>query len=235
LPVDCGVISGDMTVAADLPQVAGAQRVFQSACQTTHVCDGHGGPFGNLCHDYTHCTYWVTSELTFTSLYKSSGSAPFPYDTYAQPALESDGRDVLMAWFDGPQATGGTVLAARVGPPSFGFQGAFQEPLTLGAFGLDDGQTRPDIATDGERFVVVWRTVTEGGGHDILGASIDGAGKVIPFSVATSSADERDPAIVMVGKGVFLVAYETFPANTRRIAGRFVTFGPAGTRPHAVR
>src|SRR5258708_20600477 len=137
-----------------------------------------------------------------------------------------------MAWYFGTQTTGGTVLAARVNPASFDFPGAVKTSQSLGTFAPDSGQTRPDIATDGERYIVVWRTTSAAGDHDIVGASLDRNANVTPFSIATSSADERDPSIIAVGDGVFLVACETFSEGVRRIAGRYVTFG---ARRHAVR
>jgi len=95
----------------------------------------------------------------------------------------------------------------------------------LGTFGPDSDPTRPDIATDGERYVVVWRSATADGWHDILGASIDRAGNVVPFSIATAvTDDERDPSIVAVSHGRFLVAYDKWSESQRRLAGRFVTF-----------
>ena len=50
--------------------------------------------------------------------------------------------------------------------------------------------------------------------------------------IATSSADERDPSIIALGDGRFLVAYEKIAGSERRLAGRFVDFG---NRRRAVR
>ena len=48
------------------------------------------------------------------------------------------------------------VVAARI-PPSLlnRFSEESAQPLTIGTFGPDAGPTRPDVATDGERYVVV--------------------------------------------------------------------------------
>ena len=54
---------------------------------------------------------------------------------------------------------------------------------------------------------------------------IDNDGRQTPLSIATSSADERDPSVLALGGGTFLVAYEKMVGFERRIAGRFVTFG----------
>ena len=92
----------------------------------------------------------------------------------------------------------------------------------LGGFAPDAGQTRADIATDGEHTLVVWRTASATT-HDIVGAWIDRDGKITPLSIATSAADERDPSVLAIGPGAFLVAYEKITGFDRRIAGRYVT------------
>ena len=95
----------------------------------------------------------------------------------------------------------------------------------LAAFAGDSGQTRPDIAADGQRYIVVWREQTAMRNHDVVGMAIDHDGRQTPFSIATSSADERDPSVLSLGGGTFFVAYEKMVGFERRIAGRFVTFG----------
>ena len=76
---------------------------------------------------------------------------------------------------------------------------------------------------DGSRYVIVWQTTTPAGDHDIAGASIDADGNVIPLTIAMSTADEREPSIISIRSGAFLVAYEKIGVD-RRIAGRFITF-----------
>jgi hypothetical protein len=122
---------------------------------------------------------------------------------------------------------------SRLSPPSFNdFIASVNQFRVIGSFGPDSGPTRADIASDGERYVVVWRTQTSDRSHDIVGASIDRAGNIIPLSIATSTADERDPSVISMGDGTFLVAYEKVSDGQRRIAGRFVIFDP---RSRAVR
>jgi hypothetical protein len=70
------------------------------------------------------------------------------------------------------------------------------------------------------------------GSHDVIGASIDRAGNILPLTIATSTAEERDPSVLSLGDGTFLVVYEKFSNGERRIAGRIVTFDP---RSRAVR
>jgi hypothetical protein len=228
LPLDGGLTAGDMTVATDFPQLVGSDKVSHATC--TPGCpylDHHSWGCPSQC-----TTIQYTTLLKFTALYKTSGAVPFDFDSDAQPALQSDGHDILMAWYDAAQKAGGDVVVARLDPSVFDVPSAVKSARSVGTFNRDSGQTRPDIATDGQRYVVVWRTTASDGTHDVVGASIDANGKVTPFSVATSPADELDPSIISVGNGMFLVAYETFSDGVRRIAGRYVTFS---SRPRAVR
>lgn len=228
-PLEAGMNASDMTVATDFPQLVAARR--QSV--DTHKCGTAPGclTFGRF--SACRCPIFQdTYSLQFTALYQTSTAVSFDYGSDAKPAIGSDRRDVMLAWFNGAEANGGQVITVRLQTSSFSdFPQTVQQSQIIGSFSLGGGQTRPDIATDGERYVVVWRSAASQGLYDIVGASIDRAGKVLPLSIATSSADERDPSVVAVGKGRFLVAYEK-NTTERHIAGRFVTFE---TRSHAVR
>ena len=144
----------------------------------------------------------------------------------SSPAVDSNGHDVLVAWFRGTQTAGGDVVAARASAgDGSGFAAAAEVPTVLATYPGDGGETRPAIANDGQRYVVVWRSAKTPSDHDIAGAAIDGDGRVTPFAIATSTVDERDPAILYIGGGTFLVAYEKGAPFERRIAVRLVTFG----------
>jgi len=227
--LDLGVAATDMTVATDFPQIVALRHNFGNtfACLPNPGCVRDG--FFKICT----CPVQVakTSALFFTSLYSVTNSKDFDFDTTA--AIGSDGRDVALAWFNSDYTKGGSVVMTRLLPPSFSnFPAAVNEYRVIGSFAGDIGPTRPDIASDGERYVVVWRTATTAGSHDIAGASIDRDGKIIPLSIATSAADERDPSVVSMGDGRFLVAYEKDVDGDRHIAGRFITFE---SRVHSVR
>jgi hypothetical protein len=225
-PLNTGFNATDMTVATDFPQIVGLGHITGPL-----IC-----PLAcRLPRTFCTCpfTQTNTSSLQFTSLYSVPASKTFDFDTDATPAIGSNGRDVALVWLNGAHVNGGQVVMARLALSSFAdFPAAVDQYRVIGIFGPEGGQTRPDIASDGERYVVVWRTATIGGSHDIVGASIDRVGNLIPLSIATSSADERDPSVVSIGDGTFLIAYEKFSDGQRRIAGRFVTFEP---RARAVR
>jgi hypothetical protein len=227
-PLNAGMNATDMTVATDFPQIVALGHVSGAgtcppACQT----------FGRFNPCSCPLLRPTTYSLQFTSLYSITASKTFDFDSDAAPAVGSDGRDVALVWLQGAHGKGGQVVMSRLLPPSFTeFPIAVNQSRVIGSFGPDGGPTRPDIASDGERYVVVWRTATGAGLHDVVGASIDHAGNIIPLSIATSEADERDPSVIAVGNGTFLVAYQKASNGEQRIAGRFVTFE---SRTRAVR
>jgi hypothetical protein len=230
------VAATDMTVANDFPQMISSSNVRNAdfICNAAQQgCTNSSREAGWVCTESCRL-YSSNYELQFVSLYDVVTSYTFKFDSQSVPAVRSDGRDVLASWFVGDEARGGWVAAAHLDPARFiDFARVIPAFRVIGNVGPDSGPTRPDIATDGERYVVVWRTATTtNGSHDIAGASIDRAGTVIPFSIATSTDDERDPSVVAIGNGRFLVAYDKLSNGERRIAGRFVTFG---NRTHAVR
>jgi len=233
-PLNAGINATDMTVATDFPQIVGRDQVLGSpfTCDKLPGCSAApAGPFRGFCIE-TCRKFQSTYLLRFTSLFSISASKSFDFESNAAPAIRGDGRDVALVWLQGARDKQGDVVMTRLLPPSFtDFATSVNQLRVIGSFGPDAGPTRPDVASDGERYVVVWRTSNGDATHDIVGASIDRAGNVIPLSIATSSADERDPSVVSMGDGTFLVAYEKFNSD-RQIAGRFVTFG---SRTHAVR
>jgi hypothetical protein len=228
-PLDAGIAGSDMTVASDFPQIVSGQRITIDP----RTCAPGGGcsrGFGGIC---TCSPFHPFYSMQFISLYTASSTKNFDFDTDATPAIGSNNSDVTVALFPGPQRTGGVVVTISMALSAFkDFASAADHWRTIGHVEPDLGYTRPDIASDDERYVVVWRIATPDGSHDVVGASIDRAGTIVPLSIATSSEDERDPSVVALGNGKFLVAYDKLSNGERRIAGRFVTFGG---RTHAVR
>jgi hypothetical protein len=223
--------SSDMTVATDFPRVIGSQ-LMKTVVGCT--CFG-GGPFKFCipgCEIFTgHYTIDFRSIYgAALTLYTDRHTREYAILTDAQPAIAGDANSVTAAWLEGDEALGGKVMALRV--PLSSLDSFSSAPaLTLGTFGADAGPTRPAVASDGERAIVVWRTQTSPGNHDVAGAVIDADGKITPLTIAASSADERDPSVIAIGHGAFLVAYDKVARGERRIAGRFVTFA----RQRAVR
>jgi hypothetical protein len=222
--LNAGIDATDMTVATDFPQI-----VALSHFTAGFICPLGCGSTGHFAFCRCPLVPVTKYSLQFTSLYSVTASTIFDFESDAAPAIGSDGRDVALVWLQGAHDKGGDVVMSRLFAPSFTeFTAAVNQSRVIGSFRPDAGATRPDIASDGERYVVVWRTATGAGLHDIIGASIDHAGNVIPLSIATSDADERDPSVIAVGNGTFLVAYQKVSDGEQRIAGRFVTIDNRG-------
>src|SRR5262249_31744112 len=117
---------------------------------------------------------------------------------------------------------GGDVVFTRMLPSS---SAGVDAGKVLSSFSGDTGPTRPDVAVDGARYAVVWRARPSPGHHDFAGVVIDADDKLTPLAIPSTTTVESEPAILALGGGTFLVAYEKITGTERRIAGRFVTFG----------
>lgn len=215
-----GIVSSDMAVGTDV--VVGA-RLKKLQVPNACTCPVLGGPFRGFCPSGCE-VYSGIYTVDVVALFTAAASRTFQSLSDAQPAIASDADNVTVAWFEGDEASGGSVMAMRL-PLSALASLTTARALTLGSFAPDAGVTRPAIASDGERALVVWRVQTSPGNHDVAAAVVDAGGTVTPLTIAASAADERDPSVIAIGHGAFLVAYEKIFAGERRIAGRFVTFG----------
>jgi hypothetical protein len=138
--------------------------------------------------------------------------------------METDGHGTLIVWMRGVQGSGGSVVAARVDSPDQ-FASAVQLPRVVGTFGADSLPSTVDVASDGERYLIVWRTKSAAGDHDVVAASLDRDGRVVSIPIASTSVGERAPSVIALANGTFLVAWEKVGAGERRIAGRIISFG----------
>jgi hypothetical protein len=209
-PYDVGPGASDVTLIGNSLRVAGATRL-----RTTIGCScpiGWGACFSVSCEIYRD-----EFRLRLLSLFTRVDQTTFQFSSETKPAVEAIDDQLLLAWFHGSQSTGGNVVAARSD------WAETATPRILGTFARDTGPTRPDMAADNERFLVVWRT-KNGNDHDIAGAMVTLDGTSTPLTIADSSADERDPAVLALGNDRFLIAYEKFIGSERRIVARTVTF-----------
>ncbi|HEY0157289.1 MAG TPA: hypothetical protein VGF28_08395 [Thermoanaerobaculia bacterium] len=219
--------ASDMTATAGGPRIVSGWRDPNAwICSGNSGCSAGGPPLGGYCND--QCRIY-TNALRLVVPYDVVESSRLDFATDAQPAVESDGERVVVAWFRGAQKSGGDVVAALLEPLTpVAFRSAVQAPLVLGRFGPDSGRTRPDIAVTARGTFVVWRTTSAAGDHDVVGALLARAGTVEQFTVASSPADERDPSILELENGLLLVAYRKIEGNQSRIAWRFL--GEQGKR-----
>src|SRR5690606_16029192 len=96
----------------------------------------------------------------------------------ATPTVAAIGTDYLVAW-----SSEGDIAAARV-------SGAGIVTLlgTVAATGA--AESDPRLVSRGGQALLVWSS-----GGDVVGARFDGAGFTAPFAIATSPADEGEPAV----------------------------------------
>jgi hypothetical protein len=145
-------------------------------------------------------------------------------------SLVFDGRTLLTAFYY-PDTTG---YARSVNVYAFGGLST-APPISIGGFMDLQQPPRPSMATDGERFVVVWRSWNRSD-YDVLGAVVDPVTfQVTPLSIAATSSDEREPGITAIAPGRFLITYTVSIGNERRFAARFLDFGETPFRRRSSR
>lgn len=210
-------VSG-LATAGDFPSVISRPTpTFECSCQLS------GGPF-KVCPENCKNFHW-SLELRLDQRFASISADLMRFETRVEAALATDGTDLLIAWMNGRQPNGGNVVLASLpsSQPAL-FPAAIAKAIPIGTFGADLRRTRPDIATNGTRHVVVWSDRTASGNYDVVGAAIDATGAITPLEIATSGADERDPSVLALPNGNFLVAYEKIRGLQRSVAWRFVLF-----------
>jgi hypothetical protein len=226
VPLQSALPASDMVANAPWPRLVGATKAVSiHKCSSNLSCRAVGGPFKGYCYNTPTCRIDIETgyALQFMAIYTTFQSVPFTFESEAQPAIASDGRDVLIAWFRGTQATGGEVVVDRFSE-LVNFDVVTQNPQEIGTFGPDNMPVRADVATDGERYVIVWQSRTPAFDHDIVAAALDRAGHVTRYTIASSSDDERNPSVIATRDGAFLIAYEKISGADRRIAHQFITF-----------
>lgn len=218
-PLGVGFNASDMVANGAFPRLIGrtAARYYEQ-CKASCLVNG-GRPWGYFCLPGPDCTYQVPLgyALTFTAVYSAFSSAPFTFESTTRPAIANDGNDTVIAWF----LDGVFVFSRFPDSRMQNLSAATAQPTPVPPFGgRVNALVRPDIATDGTHYVMVWQTAA----NDIAGASLDAQGNVSPFSVAATQADEHDPSVIAIRPGLFFVAYEKISGTDRRIAGEFITF-----------
>jgi len=148
------------------------------------------------------------------------------------PSIAYGGGVYVVVWFDSVNLPSGDVNAVRFR------DGAQLEPFNaapkLGSRAVNGRETRPSVAWDGERFLIVWQTRSpfDSFTYDLAGAVLTPDGHVQSFPLVTTPADERNPIVVGVMPGRFALAYETqSDAEHRQLNFRYVDFVKFRQRP----
>jgi len=222
-PMLTGVPASDMIANEPFPRLVAATKGFDSpGCLEAPGCRAVGGPFNGYCFPVCQISVETGYALKFMADFATVSAVPFHFESEAQPAIQSNGRDIVIAWLQGAQLSGGFVVIDRFSDLR-DFDAATRQPELLGTFQPDIGRVRPDIATDGTHYLIVWQYATTLGNHDIRAALFGPTGHVTPYTIAATDADERRPSVIAVRSGSFLIAYEKIRGTDRQIIRQFVT------------
>jgi hypothetical protein len=122
------------------------------------------------------------------------------------PAIACAGKHALVAWSEGQHQIHAAVLAADA-------------PLAISPLAISDQGRRaqwPRIATDGQRFLVLWHT-HDGTKNTIAGVEVSDRGKLLSqSSVVLASGDiaEGDYSAIGVAPRQYMVAYSAVRSST---------------------
>jgi hypothetical protein len=146
-------------------------------------------------------------------------------------AIEFHGDLGLLAWY-----SNGSVRALRFLSNSTPLDAL--KPLNAGDYksGKFWQDSRPSIAWDGSRWLVVWQTIAADDGRTAIRAAvISTEGLVTPVPIQDGAESERHPAVIAVSPGRLLVVYaiagdSPVAGNDTKIGARFITFANGRTR-----
>jgi hypothetical protein len=145
------------------------------------------------------------------------------------PSIACSRSECLAVWTQGNDAEPGTIVGWFVDP-----NGNPMTPLPISLGGSSHVSSRagsPQVAWDGERFLVIWPDSLLGTDTDIIGTYVEPDHTIDPpFTITATPRDERRPFITAAGTGRVLVGYEIAEGSTSRIAGRFVSLHPPPTQ-----
>jgi cysteine-rich repeat protein len=152
-----------------------------------------------------------------------------PDGWFAEPAVAvRDDGSFLVAWM-GPDGSERGISARAFDAEC----GVASDVVVVNTYRTDD-QTSPDVASDGERYLVSWDSYTHDGVvFPIVGRWLDGAGVPLGDEITLSSFDRSlnmKPGLAMVG-GLYTVAWSVFGldgSSYTMVARRFDATGPLG-------
>jgi hypothetical protein len=158
--------------------------------------------------------------------------------TQLSPAVSSgEGGETVVAWLDDRMGNF-DVYAQRIGPT--GTKIGSNIPISIPEEGGTVVQSNPDVASQADRFVVVWDEEPYTGGGVVgllvvLPSAKDGGSQKddqISFQLAGESPGMKYPRVAMAPDGRFVVTYwDTSADSARVIAQRFDAYAnPIGAR-----
>jgi hypothetical protein len=151
-------------------------------------------------------------------------------DLQERPRVASDGKNFLVVWQDLRNGRDWDVYAARITA-----EGKVLDP---GGFLVASGahnQAKPQIAWDGQNFLVVWQDFRNGKQYEVYAARVASAGTVLDADGARLASGDffhcHDPAVASTGGGRSLVLWLGFAPfagdgyRTPGVMAQFVTDG----------
>lgn len=158
---------------------------------------------------------------------KLGGGMGYPH----APSIVGDGTQYLVAWLaKSPKPW--VVFGQRVDAA-----GQPIDPAPLHLLGAErdgeEGDDVPQVAFDGERFLVAFSVLTPDGGGDLVTVSVGLDGGVGTLATVSGTAvDETEGALASASPGRVLAAYRTYDEvlETPRVAARVLTGVQVGDR-----
>ncbi len=128
-----------------------------------------------------------------------------------EPAIAVGDRACLVAWLDFRWPNDADVFAMRVGPSGTVLDSAFPVPDTQDLVPEFDAQFLPDVAFNGDCYLVVWEDHrTENNQWDVYGMRVSPDGVVLDsasFVISDAAEAQQCPAVAF-GDSTFLVVWE---------------------------
>jgi len=166
-----------------------------------------------------NCSKILGARVTPAGKVLDSPAIPIATAPIAQyyPSITWGGKNFLVVWFEEHVDTRADIFGARVSP-----EGMALDPTGIPICTLAGHQLYPDVASNGELFLVVWaddRLCT--GCRDLYGARVNADGSVLDtdnIPISTTPGVHPEPRVVSDGKDFFVV-WEDHGSDYRRRFG----------------
>ncbi len=158
-----------------------------------------GEVIGQVSHDR-----WSGHQTTGEFLVDTSISYVSAPDVQDDAAMASDGLNCLAVWSDHRDgAANRNIYGTRVNQG-----GTILDPASIPISTNNDHEYRPDVASDGTDYLVVWEKLSTAGSFDIYGARVTQSGAVLDpggIPISTEVNHQQFPAVSFDGANYFVV------------------------------
>lgn len=145
---------------------------------------------------------------------------------YQYPSLAFDGTNYMMAYYN-YSYQGNQILGKRISQEGMPVD---EEGIVIHSATCEE--IRPDIAFDGDNYIVAWYDYTDGYYFDILGARINTAGNIIEnLNLVDQPKNQQHPVVCVSSNHNMFLVYDGFTetvgevtAMVNRLWGKFINF-----------